>query len=155
MIDSVFWLGRLAMAALMLLFLLRLAVILARPADATGPRPAPKKPAARRAALRLLQGENQAWYKTAQGEKALTSGQQIDIDRILTLGRAPGNDIRLDDPFASAFHARIRVQQHGLVLEDLDTTNGTRVNGVRINGPVRVEPGDIIDVGSTSFIVEE
>ena len=82
-------------------------------------------------------------------------GAPITVGRLLSLGRAPGNDIRLEDPFASAFHARMKATPNGIVLEDLGATNGTRVNGVRISGAVQIQPGDIIDIGSTSFAVEE
>lgn len=166
MFDRLFWIGRLGMLALMFLFLVRLAVILARPEGlprkdkpAVEPvrEPAPKQtqPPPSGLTLRLLQGETRVWLKENKGEVPLEPGGMVVAQGLLTLGRAPGNDLRLEDPFASAYHARLRMVRQDLVIEDLGTTNGTRVNGVRINGPVRIEPGDIIDVGSTSFTIEE
>lgn len=149
------------MLALLFLFLLWLAVILARSLDSgrkqtKGARET-KLPTTTPTAflLRLLQGDTRVWLKEMKGESVLDPGKTIQVHGLLTIGRAPGNDIRLEDPFASAFHARIRITRQGPVIEDLGTTNGTRVNGVRISGPVRIEPGDIIDVGSTSLAVEE
>lgn len=149
------------MLVLLFLFLLRLAVILARteaprrekaPAS---PPPEKEKPPQSGLSLRLLQGETKVWLKGGKGEDVLAPGRAIPVQGMLTLGRAPGNDLRLEDPFASAYHARIKVTRQGVIIEDLGTTNGTRVNGVRISGPVRTETGDIVDVGSTSFAVEE
>lgn len=151
------------MLAVLMLFMLALARVLARtnaPDDrprkqvAPVPTPKPKQPDTY-GVLRLLQGDNKVWVKEPKGEKRMEPGAPIPVGKLLSLGRAPGNDIRLEDPFASAFHARIKATPSGLVIEDLGTTNGTRVNGVRINGVVQTQPGDIIDIGSTSFAVEE
>ncbi|MGI6611472.1 MAG: FHA domain-containing protein [Limnochordia bacterium] len=144
------------MLALLFIFLLRLAVILSRSSTTVG-LAQPVHDAGKRQdglTLRLLQGDTRVWVKGAHDEQPLEAGGIVSSRVELSLGRAPGNDIRLEDPFSSAFHARVRRQRHGLLVEDLGTTNGTRVNGVRIRTPVRVEPGDIIDVGSTSFAVE-
>lgn len=144
------------MLALLFVFLMRLAAILARsvPVPVEKPERRPTR-SARTLTLRLLQGETSVWLREPQGEQPLAAGGVVTLADQLSLGRAPGNDIRLEDPFASAFHARIRLQRRGALVEDMGTTNGTRVNGVRITTPVRAEPGDIIDVGSTSFAVEE
>jgi len=148
--------GRLAMAVLLFIFLLRLAVVLSRSSTALGS--AQPSHGSKRLqdglTLRLLQGDNRVWVKDSHEEQPLEVGAIVTSMNELSLGRAPGNDIRLEDPFSSAFHACIRRQRHGFLIEDLDTTNGTRVNGVRIRTPVRIEEGDIIDVGSTSFAVE-
>jgi hypothetical protein len=165
MIDQLFVLGRFGMLAVLMLFMISLARLLARntaPDDrprkkvAAEPPPKPKpKQQEIYGVLRLLQGDNKVWVKDPKGEKKMEPGDAIPVGKLLSLGRAPGNDIRLEDPFASAFHARIKATPSGIVIEDLGTTNGTRVNGVRINGMVQTQPGDIIDVGSTSFAVEE
>ncbi len=146
------------MLALLYLFLFYLAVILARsPASSAPPAAASPKPLPGRRkvlALRLLQSENRVWQKYADGEVAVEISEVVPVLADIHLGRSPGNDLRLEDPFASAFHARLRVHRQSILLEDLDTTNGTRVNGLRVKGAVRIEPGDIIDIGGTSFVVE-
>lgn len=144
------------MQALLFIFLLRLAVLLSRSSPSAGAaQPAHDAGKHQKGlTLRLLQGDTRVWVKGTHDEQPLEAGGVVSSRGELSLGRAPGNDIRLEDPFSSAYHARIRRQKHGLLVEDLGTTNGTRVNGVRIRTPVRVEPGDIIDVGSTSFAVE-
>ena len=59
------------------------------------------------------------------------------------------------DEFASARHARIEVRGDGVWVQDLDSTNGTFVNGSRVIGAQRIDPGDVLRVGETDLRVEE
>lgn len=155
-IERLYVFGRFGMLALLYVFLFYIAIILARSSSATAAGQQANETSRRRGglALRLLQGEGTVWVKGVHEEESLEAGGVISGRGELSIGRAPGNDIRLEDPFSSAFHACLRQQRQGILVEDLGTTNGTRVNGIRIRTPVRVEPGDIIDIGSTSFAVE-
>jgi hypothetical protein len=73
----------------------------------------------------------------------------------VTVGRGGQNDISLgDDEFASAEHARFTPQRDGVWLEDVGSTNGTFVNGVRVTRARRLEPGDLVRVGETDFRFE-
>ncbi|GAB2738801.1 DUF1707 and FHA domain-containing protein [Kitasatospora kifunensis] len=67
------------------------------------------------------------------------------------IGRAPGSDLRLSDVSVSRRHAELRHGAQGWVLYDLGSTNGTRVNGHRVTGGVRVKPGDQVAFGSQAF----
>ena len=67
-----------------------------------------------------------------------------------TLGRGDV-EIRLDDPFASAHHARISREGHVVVIEDLGSTNGTYLNEEQLNGPQPLHPGDRIRIGDCEF----
>jgi pSer/pThr/pTyr-binding forkhead associated (FHA) protein len=58
------------------------------------------------------------------------------------------------DDFASARHARVEAQRDGLWLIDLDSTNGTFVNGERVDGRRRLRDGDVVKVGDTELRVE-
>lgn len=69
-------------------------------------------------------------------------------------GRAPEADIFLDDTFVSAKHVLIEVTDNGLLVEDLKSTNGTKVNGRSIHEPVLVGVGDKIGIGDTVFQVK-
>lgn len=77
--------------------------------------------------------------------------------RELTLGRRAGNDVRIDDVAVSGEHARIIVQPNryldgavDIFIEDLNSTNGTRVNGEAIKRQ-RLNHGDLIQIGWNSF----
>ncbi len=67
--------------------------------------------------------------------------------RSISLGRANTNDIILDDPRISRSHARLDCSDQGITLEDLGSSNGTRLNGFRIQRAT-LRPGDTISLGS-------
>ena len=62
--------------------------------------------------------------------------------REITVGRTPANDLPIPEPGVSSAHARILVTDGDITLIDLESTNGTFVNGERIRGPALVQPGD-------------
>jgi hypothetical protein len=74
----------------------------------------------------------------------------------VTVGRGGQNDLVLAaDEFASARHARIELRGDGVWVQDLESTNGTFVNGARVAGAQRVDDGDVVRVGATDLVVEE
>ncbi len=70
----------------------------------------------------------------------------------LTIGRTPDNALVLVDSRASRRHARLQAREGVLVLTDLDSTNGTRVNGARIREVV-VGEGDVVEIGASTITV--
>jgi hypothetical protein len=78
------------------------------------------------------------------------SGIAYDLQEGATLGRGDV-EIRLEDPFASARHARITTQGRVVVLEDLGSTNGTYLNEEPLNGPQPLHSGDRIRIGDSEF----
>jgi hypothetical protein len=80
-------------------------------------------------------------------------GEEFELDsEPLTIGRAAQNDVSLErDEFASARHLRIDPRRDGVWIQDLGSTNGTYVNGIRLDGPRRLSPGDIVRVGETEL----
>ena len=68
-----------------------------------------------------------------------------------TIGRLPDNDIRIDNPAVSGHHSLIINILNDSFLEDLNSTNGTYVNGKRVGTPVSVKVNIPIQVGSTIF----
>lgn len=81
------------------------------------------------------------------------SGQLFKLPKGNTLiGRASNAEIRLIDDGVSRHHARVRVEADGPYLEDLESRNGTFVNGTRIEGPHKLEDGDKIQVGRTIVV---
>jgi hypothetical protein len=68
----------------------------------------------------------------------------------LTIGRGAGCHVSLpDDTFASTLHARVYSQGDGTFVEDLGSTNGTFLNGMRLAAPAVLRPGDQLQVGHT------
>jgi FHA domain len=74
-----------------------------------------------------------------------------DMEIPVTIGREEGNLLRLNDERVSRFHAKIQFDNDDVILTDLDSTNGTRLNGNPIQIR-RLRPGDRVGVGRTIMI---
>ena len=73
----------------------------------------------------------------------------------LTVGRAVNNDVSMpDDEYASGRHARFEPRRDGVWVEDIGSTNGTFVNGIRLTRERKLTPGDVIRVGETDLRFE-
>jgi pSer/pThr/pTyr-binding forkhead associated (FHA) protein len=73
----------------------------------------------------------------------------------LTIGRAEDNGVALPgDEFASGHHARIESQRDGVWVLDLGSTNGTFVNGTRLDGRRLLREGDVVQIGDTELRFE-
>jgi pSer/pThr/pTyr-binding forkhead associated (FHA) protein len=73
----------------------------------------------------------------------------------LTIGRASNNDVSMpDDEYASGRHARFEPRRDGIWVEDIGSTNGTFVNGIRLTRERKLTPGDVIRVGETDLRFE-
>lgn len=72
---------------------------------------------------------------------------------LTSLGRAPDNDVRLEDPIVSRFHARIQCDESGCRIMDLGSGNGTRVDGVELEVKVDHPLADrsLVQIGSFSI----
>ncbi|MDX6481787.1 MAG: hypothetical protein QOG85_2297 [Gaiellaceae bacterium] len=92
-----------------------------------------------------------------QRSPSLEAGAVFPVDSApLTVGRGGQNNLVLDgDEFASARHARIEGRGDGVWVQDLDSTNGTFLNGARVVGAERMSPGDVLRVGETDLRLEE
>ncbi|MCL4499929.1 MAG: FHA domain-containing protein [Chloroflexi bacterium] len=82
---------------------------------------------------------------------AAERGASRALSGVLTVGREVDPGLSLDDPFISTVHARFVPEGERFAIEDLGSTNGTFVNGIRINGAVSLKPGDRIKLGETIF----
>lgn len=85
------------------------------------------------------------------------TGMSILIDDELLVGRLADGAGRLaDDEDISRSHARFTVDEDGLcAIEDLNSMNGTYVNGLRIATPSTLKEGDTIEIGTTTLVVRE
>src|SRR3984885_11880669 len=84
-------------------------------------------------------------------------GQRTDLtSNVLTIGRAPDNQMVLQDQQASSHHAEIRPDTQGYLLVDLNSRNGTFVNEQRLMAqtPRLLISGDVIRIGETRFTYE-
>ena len=72
-----------------------------------------------------------------------------------TIGRAIGADFIVDATMVSRVHCRLTAGAGEIEVEDLDSTNGTFVNGARVDKRARVKDGDRIGVGRVELLVEK
>jgi hypothetical protein len=132
-IDDALLLGRIAFIVALYLFLLLLAFLLWRELRVRGSR------ATERAPADLLIMDPSA--------TGLDPGERIPLLAQSTIGRSRENDVTLDDAVVSSQHARLTWNGRGWVLEDLNSTNGTFVNGKPVERAVAVRQGDVIELG--------
>jgi pSer/pThr/pTyr-binding forkhead associated (FHA) protein len=87
---------------------------------------------------------------------ALGEGDEWELNSSpLTLGRSAQNDIQLQrDEYASSSHARLEPRRDGVWVEDVGSTNGTYLNGIRLTRPKRLSPGDVVRIGETELRYE-
>lgn len=78
-------------------------------------------------------------------------GTSVEITSTLTIGSRPDSDLRLEDPTVSRKHAEISRTAEGFLLQDLGSTNGTSLNGVRVDRAY-LRDGAVVTVGETSMI---
>jgi EmrB/QacA subfamily drug resistance transporter len=78
--------------------------------------------------------------------------EEVPIYRAMTVGRAKGSDIVINDPSASRHHAEVLLEGGDILVRDLETLNGTYINGQPIAGEAAIAPGDIVVFGSTPFL---
>jgi len=82
-------------------------------------------------------------------------GDPIDLIRQeLVLGRRPSCDIQMEYPNISGQHLKLKFRGGYWLVEDLGSTNGTKVNGIKIQQPRTVYPGDILRIGKRDFEIK-
>src|SRR5438270_7351521 len=74
-----------------------------------------------------------------------------DLPTPLTIGREEGNILRLNDERVSRFHAKVQIDSEDFILTDLESTNGTRVNGAVVQIR-RLRFGDRVSVGRSILL---
>lgn len=81
----------------------------------------------------------------------LKEGSIIPIRSDLTIGRKDDNSIILNEQHVSGKHAKIIVRNDSLFVEDLNSTNGTYLNGKKINGKTKLSNKDEVKIGNVTF----
>jgi hypothetical protein len=135
----VLWVFRLAFLALLYLFLLQVVRSLLRDLRAAG--------ASAVAELGRL-------YVLASPAGDPPAGAAFALDAITSLGRDVNNSIVIDDPFASTEHAILTFRGRDWYVEDLGSTNGTYINGNRVEGVAPLGFGDELQVGQVRMRLE-
>jgi hypothetical protein len=87
-------------------------------------------------------------------ESGLDQGRRVPIAAGLTIGRQADSGLVLDDQGISRTRARFDLPDSGLTITDLGSANGTKVNGQPVTGTREVHPGDRLQVGATTLLVE-
>jgi hypothetical protein len=82
-------------------------------------------------------------------------GTTFDVADGAMFGRSDSADIRVEDPFASSSHARIFNRGGEMYLEDMGSTNGTHLNGRKVQSAERLDAGDTIRIGDSEYRYEE
>jgi hypothetical protein len=133
------WLLRFLFLALLYLFLFAVVRILVRDL-----RAAAREPGTELGRLHVL--------ASPSGEPP--AGAVFGLDALTTLGRDVNNTIVVEDQFASAEHAVLSYRGRTWYVEDLGSTNGTYVNGGRVDGVAPIGFGDELQVGQVRLRLE-
>jgi pSer/pThr/pTyr-binding forkhead associated (FHA) protein len=124
------------------------------PLEATPtPKPAASTPAP---ATEPVVRADPAATATTPTRLVITSGPRegVEIDlppEQLTIGRSSESGLVIRDDYTSTHHARLMLWDQNWVIQDLDSTNGTFLDGTRVTQPTAVLPGTPVTIGTTTF----
>ncbi len=85
------------------------------------------------------------------GGTSYETGHAVAIYGTTTIGRSPDNNLVLSDGFVSSSHAVLDLRDGTWWLTDLDSRNGTWVNGEKISQEVEIRPGDVVAIGQVKL----
>jgi hypothetical protein len=100
-----------------------------------------------------VQRGNDAWLIAERGG-GLTRDERFDLIGGLSIGRSKDADVRIEDRYASSIHVRLFSREGHHWVEDMNSTNGTQLNGAALNGEAKLVDGDTIQIGDTVFRFE-
>jgi FHA domain-containing protein len=93
------------------------------------------------------------WLVVERGG-GLERDQRFDLIGGLSIGRSKEADVRIDDRYASSIHARVFSREGRFYVEDMNSTNGTLLNGATLHGEAELIDRDTIQIGDTIFRLE-
>lgn len=118
------------------------------------PRPAPTPPADahRPGGSGGTGGSVQAPMRRLVITSGPKRGHELELrGEPISIGRARDSDLVIQDDYTSTHHARLLNWNGQWMLQDLDSTNGSYVNGERVSQPIALEPGMSVRIGTTTF----
>lgn len=133
-IDIVLLIGRLLFVALLYLFLF----------------------AIMKTGIGLVKGQRKkerTWTLSVERGPKELRGVTMPVHGPIIVGRSPGADIVIGNGYVSGRHARFKLMGQNLFIEDLGSTNGTSVNGHRIEDPAALKDRDVITIGDVAIRV--
>ena len=92
------------------------------------------------------------WSSTRGG--GLEPGERFDLFGGISIGRSADADVRIEDRYASGVHARLYSRGANYYVEDMNSTNGTFLNGGRLDGEAKLNDLDEVRIGDTEFRFE-
>lgn len=135
-----FFLGlRLGFVGLLYLFLWQVLRVIMRDLNQAAQQPAKRRSS--RAKLVVID----------PAESNLSSGASFTISGKSTVGRRPDCTIVIEAPFVSGVHAELESRNHAWYVTDLESTNGTFVNGRQVVGTAYIESDDVVQFGRVKF----
>ncbi len=122
------------------------------PAPVGGPQPVNQSPAITPSGGALPSAGSTGPAHTLVITSGVASGTSLPLeDEILTIGRSSDSTLVIVDEYTSTYHARLQKAGSEWVLTDLDSTNGTRLAGEKVRGPVPVPLFTPVTIGKTTF----
>lgn len=94
-----------------------------------------------------------AWLVAERGG-GLERGARFDLIGGLSIGRSKESDVQISDRYASSLHARVFERAGRYFVEDMNSTNGTLLNGATLVGEAELIDGDTVQIGDTEFRLE-
>jgi hypothetical protein len=94
-----------------------------------------------------------AWLVVVRGG-GLERDHRFDLIGGLSIGRSKDSDVQIEDRYASSLHARVFSREGRFFVEDMNSTNGTLLNGAELEGEADLIDGDTIQIGDTEFRLE-
>src|SRR5215216_3883540 len=91
-----------------------------------------------------------AWLVVQKGG-GLDAGERFDLFGGASVGRSTEADVRIEDRYASQIHARIYSRGGSYYVEDMNSTNGTFLNGAQLDAAAELQHLDLIQIGDTEF----
>jgi hypothetical protein len=97
--------------------------------------------------------DDDAWLVVERGG-GLEVDRRFDLIGGLSIGRSRESDVQIEDRYASSIHARVFSREARFFVEDMNSTNGTLLNGATLKGEAELIDGDTVQIGDTVFRFE-